>query len=78
MIAQVIIKNPERVDMMTLAEAAPQDINAKIMQLNQQGALDAHTCTTNLKSIGSLWHAINGGNSPEGKTNQQGGTEKLM
>jgi hypothetical protein len=44
MIAHVIIKNPERVDMITQAEAAPQDINAKIMQLNQQGGLDAHTC----------------------------------
>jgi hypothetical protein len=35
MIAQVIIKNPKRVDMMTQAEAAPQNINAKIMRLNQ-------------------------------------------
>jgi hypothetical protein len=54
-------------DMITQAEAAPQDINAKIMQINQQGELDAHTCTIDLMSIGSLWHTINGANSPEAK-----------
>lgn len=46
--------------MMTQAEAAPQDINSKIMQLNQQGRLDAHTCTIHSMSIWSRWHAING------------------
>jgi hypothetical protein len=66
MIAHVIIKNLERVDMMTQAEAASQDISA-IMQLNQQGELDAHTCTIDLMSIGSLWHTINGANSPKAK-----------
>jgi hypothetical protein len=54
MIVHVIIKNPERVDMITQVEAAPQDINAKIMQLNQQGRLDAHTCVD--ASCGELLH----------------------
>jgi hypothetical protein len=68
MIAHVIIKNPERVDTMTQVEASPQDINAKIMQLNQQGGLDAHTCIFDLKLIWSLWHAISGVNNPEANT----------
>jgi hypothetical protein len=53
--------------MMTQAEAAPQDVNSKITQLNQQGRLDAHTCTIRLMSmsIWSRWHAINGVNSLE-------------
>ncbi|EDP49855.1 hypothetical protein AFUB_078880 [Aspergillus fumigatus A1163] len=37
------------------------------MQLNQQSGLDTHTGTIDLTSIGSLWHAINGANSPEAK-----------
>jgi hypothetical protein len=44
MIAQVMIKNPERVDMMTQAEAAPQDINAKLMQFTSRANL-MHTLT---------------------------------
>ncbi|KAH2812022.1 hypothetical protein KXV23_005527 [Aspergillus fumigatus] len=67
MIAHVIIKNPERGDIMRQAEAALKEINAKIMQLNQQSGLDTHTGTIDLTSIGSLWHAINGANSPEAK-----------
>jgi hypothetical protein len=63
--AHAIIKKPERTAMMTQAEAAPQDINSKIMQLNQQGSLDAHTCTIHLMSIWSRWHDINGVNSLE-------------
>jgi hypothetical protein len=62
MIARAIIENPERMAMMTQAEAAPQDINSKITQLNLQGRLDAHTCTIQLMSIWSRWHAINGVN----------------
>ncbi|KAH2011693.1 hypothetical protein KXW40_005927 [Aspergillus fumigatus] len=67
MIAHVIIKNPERGDIMRQAEAALKEINAKIMQLNQQSGLDTHTGTIDLTSIGSLWHAINSANSPEAK-----------
>jgi hypothetical protein len=62
MIAHAIIKKPERMVMMTQAEAAPQDINSKITQLNLQGRLDAHTCTIQLMSIWSCWHAMNGVN----------------
>jgi hypothetical protein len=53
MIARAIIENPERMAMMTQAEAAPQDINSKITQLNLQGRLDAHTCTIQLMLIWS-------------------------
>jgi hypothetical protein len=65
MIAHVTIKEPGTNGHDDAGKGCSSDINAKLMQLNQQGGLDAHTCTIDLQSIGSLWHAINGVDSLE-------------
>jgi hypothetical protein len=67
MIAQVTIKEPGTNGHDDAAKGCSSAINAKLMQLNQQGGLDAHTCIIDLMSIRSLWHTINGANSPEAK-----------
>jgi hypothetical protein len=67
MIAHVTIKEPGTNGHNDAGNGCSSDTNAKLLQLNQQGGLDAHTCTIDLKSIGSLWHAINGANSSKAK-----------
>jgi hypothetical protein len=67
MIAHVTIKESGTNGHDDAGKGCSSDINAKLMQLNQQGRLDAHTCIIDLMSIGSLWHTINGANSPEAK-----------
>jgi hypothetical protein len=67
MIAHVTIKEPGTNGHDGAGKGCSSDTNAKLLQLNQQGGLDAHTCMIDLMSIGSLWHTINGANSPEAK-----------
>jgi hypothetical protein len=73
MIAHVKIKEPGTNGHDDAGKGCSSDINAKLMQLNQQGGLDAHTCTIDLKSIGSLWHATNGANSTDAKQSSKRG-----
>jgi hypothetical protein len=78
MIAHVTIKEPGTNGHDGAGKGCSSDINAKLMRLNQQGGLDAHTCIIDLMSIRSLWHTINGANSSESETNQQEGAEELI
>jgi hypothetical protein len=67
MIAHVTIKEPRTNGHDDAGNGCSSDTNAKLLQLNQQGGLDAHTCIIDLMSVGSLWHIINSASSPEAK-----------